>query len=151
MESEAATLDEVELDAIHSSQIKPYLKGKVKQFQVGCIKNRFSEWVSYTMDKEILESVSGLSLEFSDNKQPHYRKGREMRFSSKEELFLADKIKNLLQKGVVKESQHEEGEFISPIFLMLKSEDSFRVILKPKRLNENMPNIHFKTETIKST
>ena len=49
----------------------------------------------------------------------------EMRFSSKEELFLADEIKNLQQKGVIKESQHEEGEFISPIFLMSKSEDSF--------------------------
>ena len=98
----------------------------------------------------VLESVSGLSLAFSDNKQPHYRKGRKMRFSSKEELFLADKIKNLLQKGVVKESQHEEGEFTSPIFLMPKSEDSFRMILKLKKLNENMPYIHFKMDKIKS-
>ena len=60
------------------------------------------------------------------------------------------KIKNLLQKGVIKESQHEEGEFISPIFLVPKSEDSFRMILNLKRLNENMPYIHFKMETIKS-
>ena len=56
------------------------------------------------MDKEILGSVSGLSLEFSNNKQPHYHKGMEMRFSSKEELFSVDVIKN-----VIKESQHEEG------------------------------------------
>ena len=47
-----------------------------------------------------------------------------MRFSSKEELFSADETKNLLQKGVIKESQHEEGKFISPIFLMSKPEDS---------------------------
>ena len=73
-----------------------------------------------------------------------------MRFSSKEEIFLADEIKNLLQKGVTKESQHEEEEFISPIFLVPKSEDSFRMILNLKRLNENMPYIHFKMETIKS-
>ena len=70
---------------------------KVKQFQVGCIKNDFSEWASYIMGKEILWSVSGLSLEFSDNKLPNYQKGMEMRFSSKEELFLACEIKNLLQ------------------------------------------------------
>ena len=38
----------------------------IKQFQVGCIKNHFKEWVSYTMDKEILGSVSGLSLEFPE-------------------------------------------------------------------------------------
>ena len=46
------------------------------------------------MDKEILGSVSGLSLEFSDKKLPNYHKGLEMRFSSKEELFLIDEIKN---------------------------------------------------------
>ena len=109
MESEAAASNKAELDVIHSFEVKPYQTEKVKQFQVGCIKNHFSEWVSYTMDKHILGSVFGLSLEFSDNKLPHYHKGMEMRFSSKEELFLACKIKNLLQEGVIKESQHEEG------------------------------------------
>ena len=115
MESEAAVSNEAELNVIHSSEIKPYLLEKtVKQFQAGCIKNHFSEWVSYTMDKET--SVSGLS---SDNKLPHYHKEMEMSFSSKEELFLPCEIKNnLLQKGVTKKSHHEEGELISPIFLV---------------------------------
>ena len=63
----------------------------------------------------------------------------EMRFSSKEELFLPDEIKNFQQKGVIKESQYEEGEFISPIFFELKSEDSCTIILNLERLNENMP------------
>ena len=66
----------------------------------------------------------------------------EMRFFSKEELFLPDEIKNFPQKGVTKESQCEEGEFISPIFFVPKSEDSCTVILNLKRLNENMPCIH---------
>ena len=52
----------------------------------------------------------------------------EIRFSSKEELFLGREIKNLFQKGVIKESQHEGGEFISQIFLVPKSEDSFEMI-----------------------
>ena len=64
-------------------------------------------------------------------------------FSSKEELCLADEIKNLLQKCVIKESHHEEREFISPIFLIPKSEGSVRMVLDLKRLNENLPNIHF--------
>ena len=98
------------------------------------------------MDKEILRSVYRLS----DNKLPHYHQGMEIWFSSKEELFLACEIKNLLQKGVIKESRHEEGEFISQIFLVPKSEDSFEMILNLKKLNENMPYIHFKMETIKS-
>ena len=96
MESETTVLDKAELGVIHFLEIKLYLTEKVKQFQAGCIKNNFSEWASYTMDKKILGSVSGLSLEFPDSKLPHYHKGMEMRFSSKEELFLADEIENLL-------------------------------------------------------
>ena len=96
MESDTTVLDKAELDVIHSLEIKPYLTEKVKQFQAGCIKNNFREWASYTMDKKILGSVSGLSSEFPDSKLPHYHKGMEMRFSSKEELFLADEIENLL-------------------------------------------------------
>ena len=41
-----------------------------------------------------------------------------MRFSSKKELFLEKEIKTLRQKGVIKESQLEEGEFMSPSFLV---------------------------------
>ena len=44
------------------------------------------------MDIVILGSVSGLSLEFPDNKLPHYQKEMKMRFSSKKELFLAYEI-----------------------------------------------------------
>ena len=108
MESETAASNEAEPDVIHSFKIKSYITEKVKQIQASCIKNNFSEWDSYTMDKEILGSVPGLSLEFSDNKLPNNHKGMKMRFSSKEELSLACEIKNLLQKGVIKESQHEE-------------------------------------------
>ena len=150
MESEAAALNEVQLDVIHSLEVKSYLTEKIKQFQAGFVKNQFSEWASYIIDNEILGSVSGLSLEFSENKLPHYHEGMEMKFSSNEVLLLVDLIKNLLQKGVKKESQHEVGEFRSAIFLMPKSQESFRMILNLKRLNENMPYIHFKMETIKS-
>ena len=95
MGSEAVASDEAELDVIQALDTEPYLTEKVKQFQTGCIKNHFNQWASYTMDKEILGSVSGLSLESSDSKLPDYHKRMKMRFSSKEELFLTDDIKNL--------------------------------------------------------
>ena len=65
-------------------------------------------------------------------------------------MFLSVEIKNLLRKGVIKKCQHEEGEYISPIFLTSKSDGSFRMILNFKKLNDHMPYIHFKMETIKS-
>ena len=88
MKSKVRSSNGVELDVIHFFEIKLYLTEKVIQFQAGCIENHFSEWASYTMDKYILISFSGLSLEFSDKKQRHYHKLIQLRFSSKEELFL---------------------------------------------------------------
>ena len=103
----------MELDIIYPLEFKFYLTEQVKWFQASCIKNHFSKWPRYTVDKEILGSVSDWPLEFSVNKLPYYHKEKEMRFSSEEKLFLAN-------EGVVKESQHEEGEFISPISLVSK-------------------------------
>ena len=124
MESEAVASNKTKLDVIHSLEIKRCLIENVKQFQVGCIKNHFSEGASYAIDNEILRSVSGLSLEFSDIRLLHYHKGMKVRFSSKE-FFLADEIKNLSQKDV-KESQNKEGEFISSISLC----QNLRIYLK---------------------
>ena len=47
----------------------------------------------------------------------------EMRFSSEEESFLADEVKALLEKGVIK--YHN----ISLIFRVPESDDSFKMIL----------------------
>ena len=94
MESEAAAANEAELDVIiHSLESKPDLTEKLKQFQADCIQNCFSKWAGYIMDKEILGSVFSLSLELSDKKLPYYHKEMKMRFSSKEELLLTDKLK----------------------------------------------------------
>ena len=42
----------------------------LKQLQAARIKYYFSEWVSYTMDKEILGSACGVSLKLSDKNHP---------------------------------------------------------------------------------
>ena len=81
------------------------------------------KWARYAMDEEILRSVFGVSLECLDKKLPHYHKGMEMRFFSKEEMFLIGEIKYLLRKGITKESQDKESQLISPIFLEPISED----------------------------
>ena len=102
------------------------------------------------MDKEISGSISDLSLQLSEKKLPHYNKPMEIRFPFKEDLFLVDKIKLLLQKGVINEPQHQKGEYISLNFLVPKSEDFFRIIVNLKILNENMTHFIFEMETITS-
>lgn len=102
VESEATVSNEVELDFTQTLECKPHPTEKVKQFQAACIQNHISKRVRYVIDKEILGSGSGLYLEFQDKNLPHYHKGMEMRYLSKEELFVANEI-----KSVIVESQHK--------------------------------------------
>ena len=51
---------------------------------------------------------------------------------------------------VIIESEHQKGQFLSPIFVRHKSDGSFRLILNLKRLNEVTQYTHFKMETLSS-
>jgi len=60
-------------------------------------------------------------------------------------------ISNLLQKGVIQETHLEYGDYLSPIFLTPKQDGTFRFILNLKKLNKEIPYIHFKMDTLTST
>ena len=94
-----------------------------------------------------MSTVSGISIEFGDENFSLEGSTFETKFSPKEEKFLNEEIEQLLKKGVIKESTYEPGKFISPIFLVPKSSDSYRLILNLKKLNAHMPYTHFKMET----
>lgn len=57
-------------------------------------------------------------------------------------------IESLLKKGVVVQSHHEPGEYISPIFVTGKSDGGYRLILNLKKLNKLAEYKKFKMETI---
>ena len=68
---------------------------------------------------------------------------------SKTERELIDmEIQRLLLKGVIAHSVHEEGEFISSIFVRPKKDGSYRMILNLKSLNQYVEYHHFKLDTI---
>ena len=115
--------------------------------KAGFIVNQLSEWAKITSDPEILSTVSWLPSDFSE--EIDYKNSvTPSKFSPKEEVFLSIEIKNLLHKGVIEKCQHDEGEYISPIFLTPRSDGSFRMILNLKKPNDHMPYKHFKMETI---
>ena len=69
-----------------------------------------------------------------------------MQFSAEENEFILA-IKTLQDKHVITECDHEGDKFISPIFLVPKDGDSFRLILNLRKLNQSMPYMHFKMDT----
>ena len=59
-----------------------------------------------------------------------------------------NEIQKLWYKGVIVHSYHEQGEYISPIFSVQKSDGSIRLILNLKQFNEFVKSTHFKMESI---
>ena len=57
-------------------------------------------------------------------------------------------LQSFLHKSVMEESSHEEGEFISNIFVHEKRDTGSRVIFNVKTLNKNIEYKHFKMETL---
>ena len=62
--------------------------------------------------------------------------------------IVEEEIYKLLEKGVIKVSSPEPGEFISSIFLRPKPDGSHRVILNLKQFNEFVEYYHFKMDTL---
>ena len=75
---------------------------------------------------------------------------QQRHFGEKEDFFVNSKVQELLQKGVIEFSQHEEGEVISTIFTVDKKDGGFRLILNLKPFNAHIEHIHFKMETLEN-
>jgi len=128
--------------------MKANLPKFVNAFKAGNISTAFNSWESITSDPDVLQTVSGLQIEFEGSIPPETNLHTGDHFKREEKLFIMQEIDRLLQKKVIVPCQHEYGEFISPIFLVPKSDGGFRLILNLKKLNEFMPYVHFKMDTI---
>jgi len=71
-------------------------------------------------------------------------------FNGKETLIIDAEIKKLLDQDVIKLVQFDEKQFLSPIFLKLKKNNEYRLILNLKDLNAFIPYRHFKMDTLEN-
>ena len=117
--------------------------------QAGQLKFHLRQWEKITSDKVSLDIVKGYKIDFisvpTQNIPPQQPKLEE-----NEERALKTPLEELLQKGVIEECFHEEGEFISPISLRPKKNGKYRMILNLKKLNKHIAHIHFKMDTLQS-
>ena len=72
-----------------------------------------------------------------------------MAFSSQECEIIDNETEELLAKGAIQASEHENCDVISPIFLRYKKDGSPRPIVNLKNLNSHVVYSHFKMETLK--
>ncbi len=122
-----------------------------QSYQAGKVSASVDRWAQITSDSIMLTDIRSYKLKFSE---PPYqdRPMPELRFSPEEREFVRTEIETLLQKKVIAKSVHQEGEFISNIFLREKRDkNKFRMILNLSHLNKFTETQHYKMETLLST
>ena len=122
------------------------------QFRAGNLKNCLDARQKATNDFDVLDWVAHCHIKFVNNVPPVQTKfPHAIKFNDKESVIIDKEIEKLLNKGVLIPSQHEIGEFISPIFLRLKKNGiDYRMILNLKELNSFVEYEHFKMESLRS-
>ena len=112
---------------------------------VGDISNCLNRWKEITDNETVLDWVRGYKIEFSDN-PVQIKAPRVIKFSDIESKFVEEKVAEFIDKGIVEQSSHCFGEYISNIFLRPKRDGGFRLILNLSQLNKFVSYHHFKME-----
>lgn len=100
-----------------------------------------------TSDRKILDMVEHCHLEFTEHPYQQYPKP-PVRFNSEEAALIDGEIHQLLNKGVLEETDPSYGQYVSTIFLRKKKNGSYRLILNLKGLNASIEYQHFKMESL---
>ena len=109
-------------------------------------------WKDITDDPEVLDWVEHCHLEFIDGVPPVQETDyKVIQFNDAEAAIIESEIVQLLNKGVIVESPHSQGEFVSSIFVRLKKNGvDYRMILNLKELNKFIVYRHFKMDSLKT-
>ena len=107
-------------------------------------------WEQISRDPWILETILGSRLEFSD--RPHQRRELTQVPLSKEK---AQALDGELEKMAVKQAIEPVGDssqatFVSPMFVVIKADGSWRPVINLKCLNQHILARHFKMESIRT-
>ena len=109
-------------------------------------------WKDITDDPEVLDWVELCHLEFIYGVPPVQETDyKVIQFSDAEAAIIESEIVQLLNKRVIVESPHSQGEFASSIFLRLKRNGvDYSMILNLKELNKFIVYRHFTMDSLKT-
>ena len=130
-------------------KMKGNLKVLASNFQAGQISQHLDQWQEITNDREILKMVQGANIDFTETPVQE-KPSKQLNFSAEQNQAIDDEIQELLGKGVIKQCEHSEGEYVSAIFVRPKKDNKLRMILNLKNLNQKVEYHHFKMDTLKN-
>ena len=109
-------------------RFKSSLISKVNNFRCGQLQKNIRQWRKLTSDPKLLSIISGDKIEFVDSPRIQY-KTRSLKFSDEWIYSIKDGMGMFLTKVIIKETCHEEKEFVSPSFISQKSTGGIRLNL----------------------
>ena len=116
-------------------------------FEAGRLRFFAHEWRNITRDPFVLDIVQHCHFEINSADVAHLFAGEpEYNFSMLEQHIVSMEIAKLLHLKVIKLTQREENQIVSPIFLRQKKNGEARVVLNLSELNNYIPYRHFKME-----
>ena len=144
----ADILDNLEVNNLLLFETKlKHFANKVQSFKGGQLARFLDKWKEITSASEVLNCVKGQYIEFTT--QPTKSLGPKRKtFNISDSLVIEAEIQKLLDKGVIAPTQHESGEYISPIFVTKKKDGSYRMILNLKCFNQHVEYQHFKMDSV---
>ena len=135
-------------------QQKTVSKGTIptRPFEAGRLRKFVKKWEEITPDPFIRNMVCGADIpidEISDlqSKNQTYLKNQVQGNLRKE---TDTEMEKLLSMGVIEKSMHQRDEIISPVFMVLKPDGSYRLILNLKKFNDSVQYEHFKMDNLTS-
>ena len=72
-----------------------------------------------------MKIVNGIELEFKDDMQVQRKIPKQCKFNEEEKRAIDAEVNKLLAKKIIIESENEDGQFVSPIFLRPKKNRTF--------------------------
>ena len=121
---------------------------EVNKNYAGRLSKHLLNWKQITKNNVILDWIQGYNIKFISNP---IQKHKPQVFVSKKEFNLYDTLVNDLQNiNAISTCDHVQNEFLSPYFLVKKSNGSYRFILNLKKLNKFIEAPHFKLEDFRT-
>ena len=102
----------------HVTEIKALFTEQCNTFQAGRVAKSLDNWKSVTSDKDILTTVLGTKIEFSEF--PEQNALPQTKFNKGEKSIVKEEIRKLALKVVMEPASHENDEIISNVFLRKK-------------------------------
>lgn len=119
---------------------------------MSCIAGRLKffadAWSTVTDDKFILRSIAGYEIKFIS--EPLQDLNCHYNTNANEAVLLKDAIRKLLERGAVRKVLKRQDQFVSPYFLVPKSNGEMRFVLNLKKPNKFIQTEDFKLENFRS-